>query len=349
MLQAINSGTISIADNINITTNTISLYVKDNGVITASGKITIRDNITAVKLETGTVTVKDLELEDNGIGIQVLGRGNELNFDNLTSVNNEYGIKAENISDININGNITFDGSDVAIYSTENSSITITGNVTGTANETLLQAENGSYVKITNDINISTNTIGLNAKDNSLISIANGTISYSTTAIKVEGSTLTGKDISIKNNVTGLLLSGENSFVELENLTGDNNDILMEADGGSITITKDINISTNITGMYAKDSGLISIENGTISYSTVAIQIEGGTVTGKNITVNNNETGLLLSGTGSKISFAKLTAKENEYGLKAENNAIAEINGEITLNENEIGIYSTENETITKF
>ncbi|WP_406604161.1 autotransporter outer membrane beta-barrel domain-containing protein [Bartonella gliris] len=390
-VSAANGSTITLKDDAKITSSeNAGLYAHDNGTIKMTGG-TVTGKTAALAVEKGGhITSKDVVLkttDGDGIGASADGSNSVIELlGNTTISDTKIGLAAQNSGAISMTGGTitasvagaTFSNSksaenklegvtissskgdalltfgikadkstvtlkDVkvsqahnAVFANDDSTITVSGG-SFDAKEATVSAANGSTITLKDDAKItSSENAGLYAHDNGTIKMTGGTVTGKTAALAVEkGGHITSKDVVLKTtdgDGIGADAVGSNSVIELL---------------GNTTIS-----DTKI-GLFAQDSGAISMTGGTITAS-----VAGGTFSNsksaenklEDVTISSSKEGALLN-FGIKADKSTVTLKDVKVS-QAHNAVFANDHSTITISggsfdAKDATIYAADGSTIT--
>ena len=376
----ISSNTVAIkVENAMLTAENLTLNNNEIGVLFSSGSTDIRssfyfEELTANKNEYAIMANKNadillkgnMRLENNSKAAIMVSSGARISISSgeVTGTGNNIFVQAIaggtiEISSININSNKT------GLYVKGDNSLITLSTATVTKSTTAIKVENGGkvtgkYIYLSDNLenDLFMKGEGVSIEYENLLSIIGNNKKY---AIYIDSNT----NATIGNSKLGQLILNSNdvglyvlrnSIVTMKGVvSGKNNNVFMQAlNGGTIKIENDLKISSNTTGLYVKDDSLISIANGNISYSTTAIKIENGAVNAYNLTLTDNDTGIFINGSNSKLEYYNyLTLNENKYGVVVASDIITNVeigkqDGTLDINNSKIaGVYAAGGSAIT--
>jgi RHS repeat-associated protein len=358
-----------------------NIYKTGTGLLSVTNSTISNSSGSGVYLEsiTGTVTVSNNTIQNNGYGIYVTGSGSGITISGNTIQNNGYGIYVTGSgSGITISGNTITNNTGYGIFlSSTNSGLTISGNTI--TNNTGY----GIYFSNTSAPALSGNTIS----GNTLGSVGiGGTVSTDITLTKagspyvVDGITVNaGKTLTIEAGVVmKFKLGGIISVSGTLNAVGTATEKIYFTDWRDDSVGGDTNgdgaatspaagywsgITVNSGGnatldyaevkyggyyngrnIYKTGTGLLSVTNSTISNSSgsgVYLESITGTVTVSNNTIqNNNSCGIYIQNSNSGITISGNTIQNNGYGIYVTGSGSGiTISGNTIRNNSNNGIY----------
>ncbi|WP_208442205.1 beta strand repeat-containing protein, partial [Bartonella raoultii] len=318
-------------------------------------------NDAILQMTGGTITVSDT-------GVHFLNTNSTENkLENVTISSGKddapllFGIKTEN-STITLE-NVKVTQTNNAVVANNNSTITISGGSFETQMVTL-SALNGSTLTLNNNVQITSENAGLYAKNGGAISMMGGTIKASEVGAGFEGSNNEKnklENVTISSNKEDALLkkgvSADNSTVALTNVTvsqavnavvADNNSTITISggsfetkkvtlgalNGSTITLNNNVQITSENSGLYAKDGGAISMTGGTIKASEVGAGFEGSNNEKnklENVTISSNKEDALLKegiyANKSTVSLKNVTVSQAINAVVADSNSTITISG----------------------
>ncbi len=337
-------------------------------------------NGATLQMTGGTITVSDT-------GVHFLNTNSTENkLENITISSGKddtplhAGIKTEN-STVTLE-NVKVTQTNNAVVANNNSTITISGGSFETQMVTL-SALNGSTLTLNNNVQITSENAGLYAKNGGAISMMGGTIKASEVGAGFEGSNNEKnklENVTISSNKENALLkkgvTADNSTVALTNVTvsqavnavvADNNSTItisggsFEAqkvtlgalNGSTITLNNNVQITSENSGLYAKDGGAISMTGGTIKTSEVGAGFEGSNNEKnklENVTILSNKDSALLNvgvsaDKNSTVALKNVTVKQVKSAVVADNNSTITISGG-SFDAKEATIYAGKGSTV---
>ncbi|WP_254492295.1 autotransporter outer membrane beta-barrel domain-containing protein [Bartonella sp. B1099] len=343
----------------------LGLEVKDDAILQVTG---------------GTITVSDT-------GVHFLNSNSKENkLENVTISSGKddaplhAGIKTEN-STITLE-NVKVTQTNNAVVANNNSTITISGGSFETQKLTL-GALNGSTITLNTNVQITSENSGLYAKNGSAISMTGGIIKASEIGASFESSKSDNNKlngVTISSNKEDALLkkgvSADNSTVALTNVTVSqavnavvaDNESTITISGGSfetqkvtlgalngstIILNNNVQITSENTGLYAKDGGAISMTGGTIKTSEVGAGFEGSNNEKnklENVTILSNKDGALLNvgvsaDKNSTVALKNVTVKQVESAVVADNESTITVSGG-SFDAKEATIYAGKGSTV---
>ena len=361
--------------------NNPGIYALDNSKITLdegqTGILQISKKKNGVVLENGgVIEIKQgnkLEVIGNKeAGVLILsGQNNKIEGSGtIVSQKNKYGLMLSSSANLSVNlatSKLKMQANEADIYVTDNSTMTITGGNNQSIDEgmdlskILLKAENGKIeVEQNFDINNVSEMGALATGENSLIQFdKNLTLSKMDKFGLVAqngGKIIVSSTVTLKMTGVGIYSNGENSEIEISEVTDDGSNVNMEklisaVDGGNVSVSTlnttsgkvALALSAESKGKVTADYVNIFSKNKTVN----GVELKnGGAIELNSGQIQNMEKAINVVGIGNKIISTNINFYDNNYAIAVAANETSELTIEkssITFSGNNTGIYVGEN------
>ena len=366
--EVVNNGTLTVGDS--TSKSSIGIYSK-GGTVTNNADATIGRNSIGIYGEKTSVTSKNLNIAEKGVGIFLKNTATSegkatVNGNIAVGANGAVGIQATNANttvtgnldvangdskgifsegtgDIETKGNVTVGTNSVGIYKNGNGEIKTALGLTG---KILTVGANGYGIfskgaKVTNNMNVTvgTDAIGAYVDGNNLTSTGNISVGGKGVGLLVKGA---GKSLTSKGDITVGTNKAVGLYADRANITQSGN--MNIGDTSPLSFLSSESSSTGI-GIYSKGDGSVTTSgNITVGKDSIGIYKDGkGTMNigsaGQDFKIGNKGYGIYYKGTtGSSVinSNMNMVLSREAVGIYGKNTTINQ-NGSIKVGETTIG------------